>query len=250
MKMNKIFFNEKSIREIIDITIVSLAKVNQLSKFYISYKIYTNPKEWPIEFRVNQKYSELCKKNIFPRYMLDASLSYFTKTNFSNNKYLFMILIASVPHFRERLDFEFKRWGWLSNFKSFDEFLCYLEKNWNLNRFELITLSAKDLDILKSTTLTTYKHINRITDLLGNNVYLWTYSDLNKLSFGIVEDFTDLELEEIKKKIPKLIHKAAEIQDRLKQKYIRKVKSEKTIKIDPCKLKLFDLGIWVLAAWL
>ncbi|MCD6563675.1 MAG: hypothetical protein J7K23_07185 [Thermoproteales archaeon] len=247
--MNKLFFDEKFIRKIIDKTIISLAEINQIDKSYFSYKIYTNPKKWPIEFLIKPRYSKLCEKNIFPKYMLNISLAYFIKTSLNNNKYLFMILIACIPHFREYLDFEFKRWGWLSKFKSFNEFLYYLEKNWMLNKFELIILEDKDLKILESTALTTYRHINNIFSLLGDKVYLWTYSDLNKLSFGLIDDFTNLDKEEILNRIPGLIYKAAETQDKLKQKYMKKIESKKVIKIDSCRQKLFNLGVWVLASW-
>lgn len=248
--MKKLFYNKEKLEKISQQIITSLAEINKIDKNYFYWKIEVNPKNWPIEISISPKYDELCKKNIFPKYTFDIGTSFFIKTSFNDNKYLFIILIAYIPYFRERLDFEFKRWGWLSKFKSFDEFLTYIKRNWLIDNYELILLDKEKINILEKTAYTLYNDIKKAQSLLEDKVYLWTYSDLSKISFGVIEDFTDLKLEEIIRKIPILIRKATKIQDKLKEKYLIKEEKETIrIEVNPCMDRTLNLGLWVLASW-
>ena len=221
-----------------------------------------------LEFHIKPLYDRLCKRGIFPpKYPISIGGEFIASLPFGKDKWIIYVVAAILPYLGEYLIDE-----WMehhkkqSTYRDIMEFKESIRKKWLKGNYEGNILRKEDLEILKDLAPDLYrelKHgieaVERTNSEIGEElVNLWAWQIMKSISMICILDATDMSIEEVMERIPKMVEAAAIAQRKLIEVYEeeleRKMREEPytkliRVKVDPCERRMWGIGNWVLASW-
>ena len=234
-----------------------------------STAVYMRPPQDVIyRFVIKPLYEEICKRGIFPpRYPISIGGEYIDSMPFGKNRWIIFTGAAFLPYLMEYIIDEYLQWHRKHPiYEDVMEFRKAIEERWFEKDYEGNMIKREDLEILKDLAPDLYrelKHgieaVERTNSEMGEElVNLWAWRDMKAVTMDSIIDATDMSIEEVMERIPKMVEAAAMAQRKLIEVYEeeleRKMREEPytkliRVKVDPCERRMWGIGNWILASW-
>ncbi|RLE87574.1 MAG: hypothetical protein DRJ49_06265, partial [Thermoprotei archaeon] len=181
------------------------------------------------EFHIKPLYDKLCKRGLFPpEYPVSIGGEFIVSLPFGEDRWVIYVVAAILPYLGEYLIDEWMEYHKKqSTYRDIMEFKESIRKRWLKGDYEGNIIRKEDLEILKDPAPDLYRElrhgieaVERTNSEIGDKlVNLWAWQIMKSISMICMLDATNMSIEEVMERIPKMVEAAAIAQRKLIEVY-------------------------------